>query len=582
MTLAYRRITPEWMASQFLLIFFMMIVFAGCNDKNEALLQEQQLRKILNDKFTGDLAYETTDFVEDFWRVSGNSGFNASISRLVEHLEKSGFVNEEQAGESGRFTYRLEKRPMELPTWEPVDARLSIEGEPKPLLDYATNRNMIVLNSHSTPKGGIRGELVAVNSVEDIKESSVKGKIVFAELNPAFLVAKAKQHGAIGLITYNNPAYLQPEKNQTSIQFRSIPMDTVNKIWAIALSYETKEQLKNKLKEGGVVINVKIETKIYSSEELTLIADIKGSEFPDERLVFSAHVQEPGANDNASGVGVALEMATLTAGLINDEAFDSKRTISFLWGDEIISTRRYVADKELRKTVKWGISLDMVGENTAITGGSFLIEKMPDPSAIWTRGNDKHSEWGGSPLKLDQLKPHYLNDFVLKRFKKQGERANWEVNTNPFEGGSDHVPFLRADIPSVLFWHFTDQFYHTDNDRIDKVSRSTLKNVGIASLDCAFTLLNGEEETAGQIIDELKEAGQIRIMEELKQGKLAMENGENKAKQIEIIRAWEEWYLKAIETTTDLVKDQTTIEKAILSAKSELTDIANQAIESLQ
>ena len=582
MTLAYRRITPEWMASQFLLIFFMMIVFAGCNDKNEALLQEQQLRKILNDKFTGDLAYETTDFVEDFWRVSGNSGFNASISRLVEHLEKSGFVNEEQAGESGRFTYRLEKRPMELPTWEPVDARLSIEGEPKPLLDYATNRNMIVLNSHSTPKGGIRGELVAVNSVEDIKESSVKGKIVFAELNPAFLVAKAKQHGAIGLITYNNPAYLQPEKNQTSIQFRSIPMDTVNKIWAIALSYETKEQLKNKLKEGGVVINVKIETKIYSSEELTLIADIKGSEFPDERLVFSAHVQEPGANDNASGVGVALEMATLTAGLINDEAFDSKRTISFLWGDEIISTRRYVADKELRKTVKWGISLDMVGENTAITGGSFLIEKMPDPSAIWTRGNDKHSEWGGSPLKLDQLKPHYLNDFVLKRFKKQGERANWEVNTNPFEGGSDHVPFLRADIPSVLFWHFTDQFYHTDNDRIDKVSRSTLKNVGIASLDCAFTLLNGEEETAGQIIDELKEAGQIRIMEELKQGKLAMENGENKAKQIEIIRAWEEWYLKAIETTTDLVKDQTTIEKAILSAKSELTNIANQAIESLQ
>lgn len=582
MTLAYRRITPEWMASQFLLIFFMMIVFAGCNDKNEALLQEQQLREILNDKFTGDLAYETTDFVEDFWRVSGNSGFNASISRLVEHLEKSGFVNEEQAGESGRFTYRLEKRPMELPTWEPVDARLSIEGEPKPLLDYATNRNMIVLNSHSTPKGGIRGELVAVNSVEDIKESSVKGKIVFAELNPAFLVAKAKQHGAIGLITYNNPAYLQPEKNQTSIQFRSIPMDTVNKIWAIALSYEAKEQLKNKLKEGGVVINVKIETKIYSSEELTLIADIKGSEFPDERLVFSAHVQEPGANDNASGVGVALEMATLTAGLINDEAFDSKRTISFLWGDEIISTRRYVADKELRKTVKWGISLDMVGENTAITGGSFLIEKMPDPSAIWTRGNDKHSEWGGSPLKLDQLKPHYLNDFVLKRFKKQGERANWEVNTNPFEGGSDHVPFLRADIPSVLFWHFTDQFYHTDNDRIDKVSRSTLKNVGIASLDCAFTLLNGEEETAGQIIDELKEAGQIRIMEELKQGKLAMENGENKAKQIEIIRAWEEWYLKAIETTTDLVKDQTTIEKAILSAKSELTDIANQAIESLQ
>ena len=34
------------------------------------------------------------------------------------------------------------------------------------------------------------------------------------------------------------------------------------------------------------------------------------------------------------------------------------------------------------------------------TGGTFLIEKMPDPSAIWTRGNDKHTEWGGRKLKL--------------------------------------------------------------------------------------------------------------------------------------------------------------------------------------
>ena len=32
------------------------------------------------------------------------------------------------------------------------------------------------------------------------------------------------------------------------------------------------------------------------------------------------------------------------------------------------------------------MSLDMVGEDVKKTGGSFLIEKMPDPSAIWTRG----------------------------------------------------------------------------------------------------------------------------------------------------------------------------------------------------
>jgi len=117
-------------------------------------------------------------------------------------------------------------------------------------------------------------------------------------------------------------------------------------------------------------------------------------------LVFSAHIQEPGANDNATGVGVALEMAAITAKLMKEEKISLKRTLTFLWGDEIISTRRYVQEDSIRaRDIKWGISLDMVGENTAITGGTFLIEKMPDPSAIWTRGNDKHTEWGGRKMK---------------------------------------------------------------------------------------------------------------------------------------------------------------------------------------
>ena len=73
----------------------------------------------------------------------------------------------------------------------------------------------------------------------------------------------------------------------------------------------------------------------------------------------------------------------------------------------------------------------MVGENTAITGGSFLIEKMPDPSAIWTRGKDKHTEWGGKLLTLEDMKPHYLNDYMIHNFLKQGKLANWELNTSP-------------------------------------------------------------------------------------------------------------------------------------------------------
>ena len=62
---------------------------------------------------------------------------------------------------------------------------------------------------------------------------------------------------------------------------------------------------------------------------------------------------------------------------------------------------------------------------------------------------------------------------------------------NPFEGGSDHTAYLNNGKPGVLFWHFTDQFYHTDGDRIDMVSPFTLQNVGTAALVSGLTLASG-------------------------------------------------------------------------------------------
>ena len=349
------------------------------------------------------------------------------------------------------------------------------------------------------------------------------------------------------------------------------------------MSFAAKERLKASLEKGKTTLKVRVKTNIYSSEELTIVADIKGSEMPEERLVFSAHIQEPGANDNATGVGLALEMASLTAKFIKQQQYEPKRTLTFLWGDEIISTQRYVQEDSIRaKYINWGISLDMVGEDTEKTGGTFLIEKMPDPSAIWTRGNDKHTEWGGSKMKLEQMKPHYLNDFLIYKFKQQGKRANWIVGTNPYEGGSDHVPFLRQNIPSVLFWHFTDQFYHTDNDRIDKVSKTTLKNVGTTALIAAYTLLNADKKVAKSILLNLETAAVSRLNEEFKQSKIAINNGDSLSTQIEIITAWKDWYQKSFTTTSGLFSDEKVINNDIEKSQKLIDSISSVIIKELQ
>ena len=539
---------------------------------------------IVRPEFTGQLAYETTDFVEDYWRVVGNTGFNKTIYLIADSLHAAGYILEENAKAEDRLTYRIEKRAMNNQTWEPISASLQIAGEDTPLLLSATNRNMTYLNSASTPKEGVKAEVVQIKSVDDLQSKSIKGKVVFAEMSARKFYKTAVKNGALGILTYDNPNYLQPEKNKTSIQFRSLPSQDNGNFWGIALSYEAKEKLKTQLQKGKTEVLVNIQTKRYPSEELTIVANIKGSELPDERLVYSAHIQEPGANDNATGVGTQLEMAKTAAKLFADGKISFKRTMTFLWGDEIISTQRYIQeDSERAKGIKWGISLDMVGENTAVTGGTFLIEKMPDPSAIWTRGKDKHSEWGGEVLKLEDMKPHYLNDFIISTFKEQGEYANWVVETNPFEGGSDHTPFLQADIPGLLLWHFTDQFYHTDNDRIDKVSQETLKNVGTAALVSGLQLVNASDVFMLAQVKNLKEQAFLRLEDETELSQLALKNGSTIDEEKQIISAWEDWYIKSIGSIHDIHTNKNlAVKTAISNAQNEIQQKSNELKEALK
>lgn len=557
--------------------------FLGCSQQSDISTTTSRYFELVRPEFKGDVAFETTAFVEQYWRVAGNTGFNESVYRIAEKLEEAGYVLEEKAVAEDQLTYRVEKRVMDKPTWEPGVASLTIDGNDSPLLESGSNRNMVYLNSFSTPEGGITGEVVYIESREALAATDFKGKIVFAEFSPYRLYKPAVEGGAIGMITYNNPAYLQPEKNTTSIQFRSIPYNEEAKMWGVALSYEAKEKLKTELAKGSVKVKADITTKIYPSEELTIVANVKGSKLPKESLVFSAHIQEPGANDNATGVGTQLEMAMITAKLISSEKLDAKRTLTFLWGDEIISTRRYIQEEDKRTAdINWGISLDMVGENTDVTGGSFLIEKMPDPSAIWTRGNDKHSEWGGDVMTLEQMKPHYFNDFIINVFEDQGEYANWEVNTNPFEGGSDHTPFLRADIPGLLLWHFTDQFYHTDNDRIDKVSQTTMTNVGTGALVSAYTLINADVETASQMIGAIMTAAQARLNAEFELSQAAIADGKSMEDETQILSAWRDWYQKSLDSTIDLAPNNNFLPDEISNAKRRLEKFYKEVLVRLR
>ena len=504
--------------------------------------------------YSGDRALSTVAFVEQRWRWPGNRGFEESLGHIAEQLRAAGYVDEKAAKPADRLTFRIEQRPMSGPAWDPVDASLTIVGSPAPLLRWATNRNMLAVNSSSTPEGGVEAEVVSVGKGDNgaFDRVPVAGKIVFGEMSVGRLSNEARRRGAIGVLAYSMPAYTQPETHRTSIQFSSISADTGAKAWALLLSYDAREALQRALAAGPVRVRVITRSRFSRSVERTVIADVHGSVKPNERFVFSAHVQEPGANDNASGVGAQVEMARVVSSLVQAGTVDPRRSITFIWGNEIQQTRQYLADASRAQTVKWGLSLDMVGEDTEKTGGTFLIEKMPDPSAVWTRGDDHHTEWGGSPLTVDQLRPHFFNDFVLRRCLDQAAVTGWVVRTNPFEGGSDHVPFLDAHKPGVLFWHFTDVYYHTDGDRLPNVSPRELANVGISALVSALTLASADSATARALVAELERAALARLDAETALSVDALARGGDRGKERLILDTWTDWYRRAVRTTSEI------------------------------
>ena len=510
--------------------------------------------------YSGDSALETVALMEGTFRLPGNAGFDSSIYRVVDILKSSGYVDEAEAAPGAPLTYRIQRRTMNRPTWEPVTGTLEIVGsEDGSLLDLQTNLNMIAIYSYSTPPDGVEAELVYVGNgtPEQYDSIDVRGKIVLGETHVRRLFSEAVQNrGALGVLSFSMPPYSQPDVNQNSILFSSIRLDSVSQSWGLRLSYAALNRLKSSVDAGPTRVRVKLETRIYEAEELELIADVHGGALPDERFVLSAHVQEPGANDNASGVAVQAEIARVIGNLVREGKYQPARTISMLWGDEISSTYRYIADDPERAAgIRWGVSLDMVGEDTEKTGGVFRIEKMPDPSAIWTRGEEEHTEWWREGMRrpsVDDLTPHYLNDFFMGRCLDQAAVTDWVVGSNPYEGGSDHVPFLRANIPGLLLWHFTDMFYHTDGDRIDKVSPLTMTNVGVSTAVAAMTLTAADGEIARFMISELESATLKRLESEFELSSSAINAGEDREEQILIVQTWLDWYVAALDTAHDI------------------------------
>jgi Zn-dependent M28 family amino/carboxypeptidase len=261
--------------------------------------------------------------------------------------------------------------------------------------------------------------------------------------------------------------------------------------------------------------------------------------------VLVAHVQEPGANDNASGSGTLLASALAIERAVREGAVERPaRTLTFLWLDEIRGSQQWISQDAARASrVLAMMSLDMTGQDTSKTGGTFLIEKMPDPSAVYESPSDPHSEWGAGEVEPAWVRGHLLNDLHLAVALRRARDTGWVVRTNPYEGGSDHTVFTRAGVPALLNWHFTDRYYHTNMDTIDKTSAATMGHVATTVATTALFLASARQSDAAALTALVDEAEQARLATERR----------NRAGE-DVLGAWKKWYAEARRSVSSIAR----------------------------
>jgi hypothetical protein len=144
-------------------------------------------------------------------------------------------------------------------------------------------------------------------------------------------------------------------------------------------------------------------------------------------------------------------------------------------------------------------------------------------------------------VKASELKGSLLNDVHLAICRRRAKDTGWVVKTNPYEGGSDHTEFKNAGIPSLLDWHFTDRYYHTNLDRPDKTSPAEMVNVGVAVATSAWFLASASEQDA---------LATVRLIAGAASARLALETAQ--AATPEILAAWRKWYGEALDSVSRL------------------------------
>jgi Zn-dependent M28 family amino/carboxypeptidase len=259
--------------------------------------------------------------------------------------------------------------------------------------------------------------LTYVGSIQDIDSRTINKGAVLIDRNPSDkMYSELVDAGACCIICYQDD--ISNEYSNLAL-ISTLKETDQNQIPLFNISNNTGRLLQEELERGTkVVIKYSAKTIIRQRNSKTTIAALRGR--TDEYFIIGAHGDSdsggPGADDNASGVSVVLEVARIIKTMVKNKTLPvPEKSIKFIvWGSENYSSRSYKSrnSNNLEK-IAGVINIDQVG---------FAKPRR----CIYFEGNDV-------PYNYE----------LLKCFERVGEdyvnrSGFWkESTTTPSQGGTD-------------------------------------------------------------------------------------------------------------------------------------------------
>jgi len=232
---------------------------------------------------------------------------------------------------------------------------------------------------------------------------------------------------------------------------------------------QTRQYILSQLKAAGITARedtFDVTTPLGPVKMVNIIATIPGRHA--DRIALATHYdtklfrefQFLGANDAASSTAAVLELGRGLKGRQNEYTiellfFDGEEAVVDWYrdNDNTYGSRHYVQAAQKAGTLaglKALVLLDMVGDRTL-------------------------------QIRRDSNSTPWLTDLVWASAARLGYRSNFVDDDTTID--DDHMPFVRAGVPSVDIIDLDYPAWHTAQDDLDRVSARSLQVVGDVVLD---------------------------------------------------------------------------------------------------